>query len=97
MGTMELLEGRQDVKHAKIMLLCVRAFIKELLVNCRSGLMGERAVINLLGEAWDIVSSPQAERAASLWAFDFSAVWPMDELKASGGEKILRWLEHRFA
>lgn len=89
-------EGRQDVKHARIMLLCVRAFVKELLENFRSGLIGERAVINLLGETWEIVSSPQAERAASLWSFDFFTVWPMEELKASGGEKILRWLEHRF-
>lgn len=89
-------EGRQDVKHARIMLLCVRAFIKELLENCRSGLIGERAVINLFGEIWEIVSSPQAERAASLWSFDFSTVWPMEKLKASGGEKIVRWLEHRF-
>jgi hypothetical protein len=89
-------EGRQDVKHARIMLLCVRAFIKELLENCRSGLIGERAVVNLLGEVWEIVSSPQAERAVSLWSFDFLTVWPMEELKASGDEKIVRWLEHRF-
>ncbi len=89
-------EGRQDVKHARIMLLCVRGFIKELLLNCRSEFIGERAVINLLGETFDIVSSPQAERAASLWSFDFSTVWPMEDLKASGGGKIVRWLAHRF-
>jgi hypothetical protein len=89
-------EGRQDVKHARIMLLCVRVFIKELLVNCRSGLIGERAVINLLGEVWDIVSSPLADRSVALWGFDFSEAWPMEELKTAGGEKILRWVEHRF-
>lgn len=90
-------EGRQDVKHVRIMLLCVRAFINELLVNSRSGLIGERTVMNLLGEVWDIVASPQAKKAASLWAIDFSTVWPMEELKASGGDKILRWLGHRFS
>jgi len=89
-------EGRQDVKHARMMLLCVRAFIQELLGNCRSGLIGERAVVNLLGEVWDIVSSPVAIKAAGLWELDLSAVWPMEELGMIGDGKIARWLEHRF-
>jgi len=35
-------EGRQDVKHARMMRLCVRAFIVELSGTCRSGRLGER-------------------------------------------------------
>ena len=89
-------EGRQDVKHARMMLLCVRAFIVELAAKCRSGLLGERALVNLLGEIWEIVSSPLAMKAAERWELDFSAVWPLDELMMSGNDKISRWLQHRF-
>ncbi len=89
-------EGRQDVKHARMMLLCVRAFIVELSGKCRSGLLGERALVNLLGEIWDIVNSPVAMNAAGLWGFDFSAVWPLDELRMNGNDKVSRWLQHRF-
>jgi hypothetical protein len=35
-------DGRQDVKHTRMMLVCVRAFILELLENHRAGLIGER-------------------------------------------------------
>jgi hypothetical protein len=41
-------DGRQDVKHTKMMLICVRAFILELLENHQGGLIGERPVVNLL-------------------------------------------------
>jgi hypothetical protein len=43
------------------------------------------------------MSSPNAEKAANLWGIDFREVWPREELKASGGEKVARWLEHRLA
>jgi hypothetical protein len=89
-------EGRQDVKHAEMMLLCVRAFIIELLKNFRAGQINQRAVVNLLEEIREVVGSQNAEKAASLWSFDFSKVWPMEEMKSSGGEKIPRWLAHRF-
>ena len=89
-------EGRQDVKHARMMLLCVRAFMTELLENCRSGFVGERAVVNLLEEIRDVISSQNAEKASELWGFDFSAVWPMEELGKAGNGKIARWMEHRF-
>jgi hypothetical protein len=89
-------EGRQDVKHTRMMLICVRAFILELLENHRGGLLGERPVVNLLEEIREVVSSQNAERVAKLWGIDFREVWPMEELKTSGGEKVARWLEHRL-
>ncbi len=90
-------DGRQDVKHTKMMLICVRAFILELLENHQLGLIGERPVVNLLEEIREVMSSPNAEKATNLWGIDFREVWPKEELKASGGEKVARWLEHRLA
>jgi hypothetical protein len=89
-------DGRQDVKHARMMVACVRAFILELLENCGAGLISERAVVNLLEEIREVMGSRHAEKAATLWDFDFRRVWPMEELKTSGGEKVARWLEHRL-
>lgn len=90
-------EGRQDEKHVRMMILCVVAFIRELLENHRSGVLGERPVVNLLEEIREIVTSPNAEKAAQLWSFDFSEVWPMAELRNAGDGKIAGWLEHRFS
>lgn len=90
-------EGRQDEKHVRMMILCVAAFVRELLENHRSGALGERPVVNLLEEIREIVTSPNAEKASQLWGFDFSGVWPMAELREAGDGKIARWLEHRFS
>lgn len=53
--------------------------------------------VNLLEEIREIVTSPNAEKAARLWGFDFPEVWPMEELRNAGDGKIARWLEHRFS
>jgi hypothetical protein len=90
-------DGRPDVKHVRMMLVCTQAFIREFLLNCRAGQVRERALVNLLEEIREVVSSPEALKAAKVWNLDLAAVWPMEELKAFEGEKIARWLEHRFS
>lgn len=87
---------RNDLKHVAMMLLCVRSFITELAGQVAIMEISERTLVNLLGEVWAIVTGHQAAKAAQLWGFDFSAVWPLEELRKSESKKIARWLEHRF-
>lgn len=84
------------VKHTRMMLLCTRAFIMEFLENCRTGQIHERAAVNILDEIREVLSSADAEKANSLWGFDYLRVWPFDQLREFNGDKISRWLQHRF-
>jgi len=88
--------GRNDVKHVRMMILCVRAFMMEFLGFVSAGEMSERGLVNVLEETVEIVNGAQAVKAAQLWGFEFSAVWPLDELRSFSGDKITRWLAHRF-
>lgn len=88
--------GRNDVKHLGMMILAVRAFITELAVQVAAGHFSGRTLINFLGEIWEIVTSSQAEAATQMWGFDFTEVWPRNELESAGNDKISRWLQHRF-
>ena len=90
-------EGRNDVKHVRMMILCMRACVAELGRFVSEGKVSERALVNVLEETFAIISSPKAEKAASLWGFDFREVWPIEELRTSGSEKVARWVEHRLA
>lgn len=90
-------EGRQDVKHARMMLICTRAFIGELLTSCREGHLRERAVVNILDEIREILNSHEAEKTSKLWDFDYTCVWPFEQLREFKEDKISRWLEHRFS
>jgi len=89
-------DGRSDLKHVRMMILCVRAFISELVGFLPSGRISERVVVNLLEETLGIISGSPAEKAAKMWHFDFSNVWPWEKLRETGDGKVARWLEHRF-
>jgi len=89
-------EGRNDVKHVKMMILCMRAFIIELIGFLDSGKISERTLVNILEETLVIVTGTNANKASNLWGFDFPVIWPMDELRNARDGKIARWLEHRF-
>lgn len=89
-------EGRNDVKHVHMMILCVRAFIREFAGYVGEGRSSDRALINFLEETFSISTSRQAIKASDLWGFDFTALWPFDSLKVLGEGKVYRWLQHRF-
>jgi len=89
-------DGRSDLKHVRMMILCVRAFISELVGFLPSGRISERVVVNLLEETLGIINGSPAEKAAKMWHFDFSNVWPWEKLRETGDGKVARWLEHRF-
>lgn len=89
-------EGRNDVKHVRMMILCVRAFIREFVGYVAEGRASVRALVNVLEETLAISTSGQAINASELWGFDFSALWPVDSLMSLGDGKLSRWLQHRF-
>lgn len=89
-------EGRQDVKHVRMMLVCTWAFIGELLASCREGHLRERAVVNILDEIHEILNSNEAKKSSKLWGFDWTCVWPFGQLREFTEGKIERWLDHRF-
>lgn len=89
-------EGRNDVKHVRMMILCVRAFIAEFAEFVAQGRLGERALVNLLEECLEITTNSGALDAKALWGFDFDGIWPFPVLKTLGHGKVSRWLDHRF-
>jgi hypothetical protein len=91
-----LQEGRNDVKHVHMMILCVRAFIEEFAGYVSTGHLSERAMVNLLEETFEIITSERAHRSSVRWEFDFSKVWPFEVLGGLREGKVSRWLQHRF-
>ena len=89
-------EGRNDVKHVAMMIRCNRAFIRELLDFARQEQVTPRQVVNVLEEIRSIILSPMAVRATALWGFDFTAVWPMEELAGCGIDKIQKFVRMRL-
>jgi hypothetical protein len=89
-------EGRQDVKHVRMLVPCVRAFVLELMRDLGDSGISERSLVNLLEEIRTIIGSVHANKVERLWDVDFTKVWPMAELIALDAPKVNRWLEHCF-
>jgi hypothetical protein len=54
-------------------------------------------MVNLLEELREVVMNPLAGKAATMWQLDFAPVWPTKELKSSGMQKILRFVQYRLS
>ena len=52
--------------------------------------------VNLLEELREIVRSPEATKAATIWGLDFTSVWPINNLVEFRMQKIQRFVQHRL-
>jgi hypothetical protein len=89
-------DDRNDVNHVRIMIECVREFLRDILAEVIEGRATQRDAVNLLEELRGIVSSPMAVKANGMWGFDFRSVWPHNDLSQCGMQKILRFVEYRL-
>lgn len=88
-------ENRNDVKHVRIMISCVREFLRDTLASAEAGQTSERNAVNLFEELLELTRSRVALRAMEKWGFDLSSVWP-PELFASDLNKIANFVRHRL-
>jgi len=89
-------DDRNDVNHVRIMIECACEFMRDVLAETGEGRITQRSAVNLLEELRDTVSSPHAAKAAAMWDFAYDLVWPMDDMRGCGMQKIERFVEHRL-
>lgn len=88
--------GRNDVKHLRMILLCLREFIADFAAGVSTGKITPRTLVNLLEETRSTISSAEASRAALLWKVVLPDVWPIDRLSALRDDKVNRFLARRL-
>jgi hypothetical protein len=74
-------QGRQDVKHVKILSLVLEQFLRPLVLDVRPS--DERAVLKLLREVLEILTSPDARRFAQTYGASFRNILPLAELESA--------------
>jgi len=87
---------RNDLNHVRIMIECVREFVRDILLGVASGHIAQRQLVNLLEELRDVVTSPLSKKACEMWGFDFGKVWPRGDLESCRLQKIERFVQHRL-
>jgi hypothetical protein len=72
---------RQDIKHVRILALVLREFLRSLVVDVRPA--DERAVLTLLQEVLELLTSPDARRVAHKHRISLRDILPQRELVAA--------------
>ena len=83
---------RQDARHLRILLLCVRCFLGELLEELDLGTLRSRHWLNLVGFVLKITSTKSAERIASELGLAWRDVLPWEAMAASKDPKVMQFL-----
>lgn len=87
-------DGRQDVKHVRILVLVLGEFLRSLVLEVRPA--DERAVLKVLQEVLELLTSPDARRFAQLHQISFRPSLPRREL-ASASPRLQAFADGELA
>jgi len=83
--------GRQDVAHLKILLPCVRGFLRELLVGVHSGDLPVKGWLGAVNRILKLSKSTQGRKATQRFALDWREALPLQEIAKSPHPKIVEF------
>ena len=84
-------ENRQDVRHLKILLPCVRAFLDELLHRVEIGTLPAKDWLKVANQVLKLTTNHRARRLASRHEIHWPDILPLDAIAKSRNQKIKRF------
>ncbi len=88
---------RQDVKHMKMMIYCVRGFLRDQIREVDKGGLASRDCIDSHEQALKVISSKAAIKASRLYAVHWIETMPLKELQKSDEPKLKNFVEKRLS
>ena len=88
--------ARRDVEHLRIMLLCVRAFLRETLRGVEAGALPARGWLGALERVLKLAESSRGKKAARIIGVDWTEALPLTEIAASGHRAAKQFREKRL-
>jgi hypothetical protein len=89
-----LQEDRQDVRHLKILVICARAFIEELLSNVENGHLPARDWLKVVNQVQKLTTTHRALKIAKQHNIAWREIYPAAALAKSSDKKIRRFWEN---
>lgn len=89
-------DDRQDEKHVRILILCSRAFIKDLCREAEDSQSMTKDLIKTCNRLAEMLSSKKAKAVSVQYGFDFMNVFPEDALRKIEDQRMAHFLELGF-
>ncbi len=87
---------RRDVEHLRIMLLCVRAFLRETLRGVETGALPARGWLGAVERVLKLAESSRGKKAVPTLGVDWTQALPLTEIAASGHRTARQFREKRL-
>lgn len=87
---------RQDVPHLKILVRCVRAFLRDVLQQVEIGHLQARDWLKVANQVLKLTTSRRALKIANKYEVDWSGILPFTAIAQSKDEKIQRFCKQRL-
>jgi hypothetical protein len=88
---------RRDVEHLRIMLICVRAFLRETLCGVEAGALPARGWLGAVERVLKLAESSHGKKAVRTLGVDWTQALPLTEITASGHRAAKQFREKRLA
>jgi hypothetical protein len=90
-------ETRQDLAHLKILVVCVRGFLRELLREVEHGNIPARGWLGAANRLLKMAGSASGRKAARKFEIDWNQILPLAEIAGSRQEKIARFFQKQLS
>jgi hypothetical protein len=89
-------ENRQDVEHLKILISCVRGFLREVLQEVERGSIPVKGWLGAINKLSDLVKSAHGRKAAKKFQIRWREILPLPEIAKSKNGKITSFREKQL-
>lgn len=89
-------EHRQDLEHIRILVPCVRAFLREFLLQVEQNELPFRGWLGAANRVVKLTTSLRSRKIAGRFNIAWSDILPLREIDQSKHEKIIRFREHHL-
>ena len=89
-------KDRQDVEHLKILIHCVRGFLRELLREVERGNLPAKGWLGAVNKLAKLAKTTQGRKAAEKFGVSWPDVLPLPEIAKARNEKIVSFRENQL-
>jgi hypothetical protein len=89
-------EKRRDVEHLRILVPCVRAFLREFLERVERGEVPVKGWLGATNRVMKLTSMARGRKAARRLGINWGEILPLDDIIASENEKVIHFCEKRL-
>ena len=87
---------RQDIEHLKILIFCVRGFLREVLQEAERGNVPVRGWLGAINKLSELVKSAHGRKAAKQFQIQWPEILPASEIAEAKNEKIILFREKQL-